>query len=171
MPAGYFGHTADVPDYAFNVEEAKSLLAAAGYPDGFSLEMFISESEIYIVTMQIIQQQWKKIGVDLKLVVVDHSTYHSRIREDANPVVIYGAYRTPLIADIYLTQFYASASIVGKDTAITNFSHLGEVDADGDGVIDGIDNLIETARAEPDPEKQKVLYAQAQQLILSLIHI
>lgn len=165
VPAGYFGHTADVPDYAFDVEEAKSLLATAGYPDGFSLEMFISESDIYIVTMQIIQEQWKKIGVDLNLIVVDHSTYHARIRENANPVVIYGAYRTPLIANIYLTQFYHSDSVVGKETAVVNFSHYGDVDADGDGVIDGVDDLIETARAEPDPERQKELYAEAQQLI------
>jgi len=148
VPSGYYGHTDEVPDYPYDVEEAKRLLAEAGYPDGFALEMFISE-----------------FGVDLKLTVVDHSTYHTRIREDVNPVVIYGAYRTPLISHIYLSQFYHSDSIVGKETAITNFSHYGEVDADGDGVTDGIDDLIETAQFEPDVERQKVLYAEAQRSI------
>jgi peptide/nickel transport system substrate-binding protein len=108
--------------------------------------------------MQIIQEMWKKIGVTLELKVVDHPTYHKLIRKDLNPVVIYGAYRYPLTGNIYLTQFYHSESIVGKPTAIINFSHYGET-------LPGVDKFIDDARFELDVEKQKDLWIQAQKQI------
>jgi peptide/nickel transport system substrate-binding protein len=120
--------------------------------------MNISNSNIYLPPMQVVQEMWKKIGVILKLNVVDHPTYHKLIRKDANPVVIYGAYRYPLTGNIYLNQFYHSASIVGKPTAIINFSHYGDA-------LPGVDQYIEDARYELDVEKQKGLWIKAQQQI------
>jgi peptide/nickel transport system substrate-binding protein len=80
---------------------------------------------------------------------------------------LYSATRTP-IAGVYLTQWYHSASIVGKKTAITNFSHYGEVDVDGDGDLtdNNIDRFIDQAAYEMDPEKQRRLYAEAQLQLL-----
>lgn len=167
VPPGYFGHI-DMPEdlkYHHDLGKAKKLLEEAGYGDGFSLTMKCSESSLYLPFVKIIQEQWSKIGVKLNIEVVDHSTYHSLIREDANPIVLYAAGRRP-IADVYLTQWYHSDSIVTKSTGVTNFSHYGEVDADGDGEVDSIDDLIEEARFELNPEKQKDLYAQAQKQLM-----
>ncbi len=158
LPAGYVGHTDDVVRYPHDSEKAKSLLAEAGYADGFTLSMNISNSNIYLPPMQVIQEQWKQVGVKLNLNVVDHPTYHKLIRQDANPVVIYGAYRYPLTGNIYLTQFYHSDSIVGKETAIINFSHYGEA-------IEGVDEQIDAARFELDLGKQKELWEKAQKQI------
>jgi len=44
----------------------------------------------------------------------------------------------------------------------TNFSHYGAVDANGDGKVDSIDDLIEKARWELDAEKQSGLWKEAQ---------
>ncbi len=158
LAIGYVGHTDDVMRYPYNPEEAKKMLAEAGYPDGFSLSMAISNSVIYLPPMQIVQEQWKKVGVKLELKVVDHPTYHKLIRQNLNPVVIYGAYRYPLTGNVYLTQFYHSDSIVGKPTAVINFSHYGEV-------IPGVDKLLDDARFELDVNKQKQLWIQAQKQI------
>jgi peptide/nickel transport system substrate-binding protein len=158
LPAGYVGHTDDVVRYEYDPAKAKSLLAEAGYPDGFKMSMNISNSNIYLPPMQVIQEQWKKIGVQLDLNVVDHPTYHKLIRQDVNPVVIYGAYRYPLTGNIYLTQFYHSDSIVGKPTAVINFSHYGEA-------LPGVDQYIDAARYELDVAKQKSLWVAAQQQI------
>jgi peptide/nickel transport system substrate-binding protein len=67
-----------------------------------------------------------------------------------------------------MTQFFHSVSIVGKKTAITNFSHYGEVDVNGDGNVtdNSIDDLIDKARYEMDLEAQKKLYAEAQMRLL-----
>jgi peptide/nickel transport system substrate-binding protein len=98
--------------------------------------------------------------VNLELRVVDHPTYHRLIRENTVPVVIYGAFRYPLTGTALLDQFYHSASIVGRPTAVTNFSHYG-------GVIPGMDAEIDGARHETDPEKQKQLWMQAQRKIMT----
>jgi peptide/nickel transport system substrate-binding protein len=158
LPSGYVGHTDDVARYPYNSETAKSLLAEAGFAQGFEMSMNISNSNIYLPPMQVIQEMWKKVGVTLNLNVVDHPTYHKLIRQDANPVIIYGAYRYPLTGNIYLNQFYHSDSIVGKPAAIINFSHYGDA-------LPGVDQYIDDARYELDVEKQKKLWIEAQKQI------
>lgn len=159
LPSGYLGHTSDVPTTPYDPEKSKALLEEAGYGDGLNLTMAISNSDIYLPPMQVIQEMWKQIGVNLELNVVDHPTYHRLIREDVNPVVIYGAYRYPLTGTIYLTQFYHSQSAIGTPTASTNFSHYGEV-------IPGVDELLDKARSELDQEAQVALWEEAQRKII-----
>ncbi|MBC2711225.1 MAG: polyamine ABC transporter substrate-binding protein [Desulfosarcina sp.] len=159
LPSGYVGYTDNVVRYPYDVAKAKKFLVDAGHKDGFKLSMNISNSNIYLPPMQVIQEMWKKIGVDLELKVVDHPTYHKLIRKDVNPVVIYGAYRYPLTGTRYFTQFYHSDSIVGKETAIINFSHYGEA-------LPGVDKYIDDARFELDVTKQIRLWEAAQKQIV-----
>ena len=151
----------------YNPEKAKQLLKEAGYPKGFTIKMFMTELAAYMTPTVILQEQWRRVGINIELETVDHPTYHSKIRKDANPLVLYNATRTP-IAGVYLRQFFHSASIVGKKTAITNFSHYGEVDVDGDGDLtdNSIDRFIDEAATEMDLEKTKQLYIKAQLQLL-----
>jgi peptide/nickel transport system substrate-binding protein len=141
-------------DYATDREKAKKLLAQAGFPNGFPLEMVTSEMTGYRILYESMQAQLAKVGITINLKVVDHSTMHSLIRKDANPMVIYIAWRPN--ADVYLTQFFHSDSIVvtGKKPN-TNFAHY-----------DKIDGLIEQARTETDAAKQVALWKEAQVKIL-----
>src|SRR6202007_228633 len=100
-------------------------------------------------TMEIVQAQLKRVGINLELQVVDHPTFHAQIRKDLSDVVMYAASRFP-VADVYLTQFFHSRSIVQTPTAVTNFSHCGDADQE-----------IDAARVEPDPAKQKALWLAA----------
>lgn len=158
LPSGYVGHTDDVPYTPYDPEKSRALLKETGQWKGLSLSMVCSNSNIYLPPMQVIQEMWKKIGVNLELKVVDHPTYHRLIREDVNPIVIYGAFRYPLTGTIYLTQFYHSKSAIGKPTASLNFSHYGEV-------IPGADDLLDQARYELDLKKQVKLWQEAQRKI------
>jgi peptide/nickel transport system substrate-binding protein len=139
-------------DLAYNVDRAKAkeMLAAAGYPDGFSLEVVTSEMTGYRRIYENMQAQLAEVGVSLTVDVVDHSSMHSMIREDVNPIVVYIAWRPN--ADVYLTRFYHSDSIVVTGAKPdTNFSHY-----------DQLDDLIEAARIETDADKQVELWKQAQ---------
>jgi peptide/nickel transport system substrate-binding protein len=137
-------------DYKTDRDKAKKLLAAAGFPNRFSLDVFTTEMTGYRVLYESMQAQLAKVGIKLNVKLVDHSSFHSMIRKDANPLVIYIAWRPN--ADVYLTQFLLSDSIVvtGKKPN-TNFSHYNK-----------IDGLIEQARNETDAAKQVALWKEAQ---------
>jgi peptide/nickel transport system substrate-binding protein len=140
--------------YPVDREQAKQMLADAGYPDGFELEVITSEMTGYRRLYENMQAQLAEVGVDLKVNVVDHSTMHSQIRQDVNPLVVYIAWRPN--ADVYLTRFFHSDStVVSGASPDTNFSHY-----------DQIDDLIEGARVETDSEKQIEMWKQAQAKIL-----
>ena len=137
-------------EYAVDLDMAAALLAEAGYADGFTLEMVSSERESYLKNYESMQAQLAQIGIDIVVNVVDHTSMHSLIREDVNPLVIYVAWRPN--ADVYLTRFYHSDSIVVTGAAPdTNFSHYAE-----------IDDMIEAARVEIDPDTQIQMWKDAQ---------
>ncbi|MBW3634271.1 MAG: polyamine ABC transporter substrate-binding protein [Chloroflexi bacterium] len=156
MPGGLTQEEAEAAGVAYeqDIERARELLAEAGYPDGFSMDLITSEMAAYRANYEVLQAELAEIGITLNLNVVDHATMHEQIRENVNPIVIYVAYRPN--ADVYLTNFFHSDSIVGEGVSpITNFSHYAE-----------IDDLIEQARAETDPAAQEELWKQANIQIL-----
>lgn len=156
--------------YEGDIEKAKALLKEAGVSD-LSFEVVISElATSYRKPLVALQAQVKKAGIDMKLKVVDHSSFHSLIRQDASPLVYYACWRPN--SDVFLTRFYHSASVVVKGAKPdTNFSHYGAVDADGDGKVDTIDELIEAARFELDGEKQAALWKEAQMELLKNVAV
>lgn len=141
-------------DYPFDIERAKALLAEAGYANGITLEVVHTELAVMLRPMENIQAQMRKAGIDLRLRVVDHPTYHAMTRADASQIVHFMAWRPN--ADIFLTRFYHSSTDVTtgakKDT---NFSHYAAIDA-----------LIDAARVSPDAGKQAELWRQASVKIL-----
>jgi len=52
-----------------DLPRAKKLLAAAGYPDGVSWELLLKANEINTPEAEMIQAQWARVGIDLKLAV------------------------------------------------------------------------------------------------------
>ncbi len=152
--------------YENNIEKAKQLLAEAGYPNGLETEAIVSEMDSsYRKPMIAIQAQVKKAGINLKLNVVEHASFHSMVRQDASPIVYYASWRPNV--DVFLSRFYSSdASVVSGKKPDTNFSHYGLVDANGDGKIDTIDQLIDQARWELDSKKQDQLWKEAQIQVL-----
>jgi peptide/nickel transport system substrate-binding protein len=141
-------------DYPTDLEKARRLLAQAGFPNGFTLDMSTSEMSGYRILYESMQAQLAKVGIKVNVRVVDHPTMHSLIRKDANPFVIYIAWRPN--ADVYLTQFLHSDSIVvSGPKPNTNFSHYNKIDA-----------LIERARVETDAAKQAAMWKEAQVKIM-----
>ena len=141
-------------DYKTSLEKARGLLAEAGMPGGFSVDLVTSELGIYKIHYESMQAQLSKIGITVRLRVVDHPSYHALIRKDANPIVIYVAFRPT--ADIYLRSFYHSAStVVTGAHPDTNFAHYA-----------GVDDLIDRARVETSAVRQVELWKEAQIKIL-----
>jgi peptide/nickel transport system substrate-binding protein len=141
-------------DYARDLDQAKALLAEAGYADGFTLKLVTSERGHYLVNYQSLRDQLAAIKVEIDLEIVEHREMHKRIRRDENPIVIYVAWRPN--ADVFLTRFFHSNSAVMTGVSPdTNFSHY-----------DKIDRLIEAARTARDPASQVRIWKQAQVKLL-----
>ena len=76
LPPGYFGHMpVAMPEY--DPEQAKKLLAEAGHPNGFTIKgYFISKSFAFPKVMTLVQEQLKKVGINVDMQLVEHPTYH-----------------------------------------------------------------------------------------------
>ena len=157
VPRGYLGFTADNGLPGTDIAKAKALLAEAGHPNGLTVKVIQSQLPEMLTAMQVFQAQLKRAGINLDLQVVEHATFHAQIRKDLSPLVYYSAARFP-IADVTLTQFFHSRSIVGTPTAVTNFSHCNVADAE-----------IDAARTEPDAAKQVELWHAAQRKIVAAV--
>ena len=67
MPPGDFLYDSKFDDfYEFDLDKARSLLADAGYPDGFTLDFFVFPGENTRVS-EVIQASWAEIGVEVGL--------------------------------------------------------------------------------------------------------
>ncbi len=144
---------ADWP-FTFDQERAKKLLAEAGFPNGLSIDVFITEREEYKTHLLIVQEQLRKIGLQLNIRVVDHTSYHADIRKDLNAMTVYGSGQPPL-AQAVLNAFYNSAAIVTKPSRNMNFSHYGDIAGNSDAAMD-------RANQETDDAKRLALLKQIQ---------
>jgi peptide/nickel transport system substrate-binding protein len=156
LPPGYFGHIpVEMPEY--NPELAKKLLAEAGYPNGFTVKnYFITKSYGYPKIMVMVQEQLKKVGINVEIQMVEHPTYHRNIRKNLNPFVLYGGTRLT-DGDVWLSLFFHSSEAPDPATGNmgTNFAHYS-----------GIDDLLEEGRRTRDPKKRAELYHEAQRRIM-----
>jgi len=128
-------------EYPMDTERAMELLAEAGYPDGFELDLVTSEMEDYRTNYEVLAEELRQIGITVNLEVVQHAAMHDLIREGRNAIVIYVAFRPT--ADTYLTQFFTT------DGGVTNFSNYT------------VDELRDQARAELDPDAQAQIWKDA----------
>ena len=163
VPEEFYGalKAADIPPelrYPYDPAKAKALLAEAGLPNGFSIEALSSERSDYRQNMLMVQDQVRKVGINITLKIVDHASYHAAIRKDEGTIAMLSTAIAPT-APAVINEFLHSAAAVGKPASLRNFSHYG--------VMGGsVDALVDRAVAETDAARQLDLLRQAQLQIL-----
>jgi peptide/nickel transport system substrate-binding protein len=65
-PAGFFGSLEEDP-YKLDVAKAKALLAEAGYPDGFEIQLEIANTQPYSAIAQSIQSTFAEAGIKVTI--------------------------------------------------------------------------------------------------------
>ncbi|MFI7294894.1 ABC transporter substrate-binding protein [Streptomyces sp. NPDC050121] len=92
--------------YAYDPDKAKSLLAKAGYPNGFSATMLsLTVNPPTSDVAQAVISDWAKIGVKVRAVnASDGSKYSREYLSGEHPMVSYGYGYIPLF--LYAKQFY-----------------------------------------------------------------
>jgi ABC-type transport system substrate-binding protein len=134
--------------YAYDPTKAKQLLTAAGYPDGFNASMiFVVPSSTVQQIFQVLQQEWKAIGIHLTLApstngVTDFYVRHSAplgLAQGSGGVGTYG------ILNPYVPGFIGDACNYNDPTISALYNTLRGVDPaspQGIALLHQIENVV-----------------------------
>lgn len=77
FPHGLYGFNPDLPQIPYDPDEAKALLAQAGYPDGFDLTVHVKSSSTQneMTQMRLAVSMWEKVGIRASIKVVEESEF------------------------------------------------------------------------------------------------
>nr|WP_330396863.1 ABC transporter substrate-binding protein [Anaeromicrobium sediminis] len=148
--AKYFNKDLHIPER--NIEEAKKLLEEAGYPEGFSTEVWTNDRKERIDMATIMQSQLKEIGIDLKIQVLEWSAYLEGLKNSRQSLYIVGWTMSAPDPDMGLYPLFHS-SMKGSN----NFSYFGDEE---------IDKMLEDGRILEDSAERQELYYTIQEKIV-----
>lgn len=148
-----FGHNPNLAPYPYDVENAKKLLAEAGYPNGFDATIYVPDRKVRIKLAEVLQAQLKPLGINISLQVLEQGTYFKVTGDDGvHDICIDGWSNSSGDADLSLTPVFSQAGI----PAAQNISHYRNPE---------VDQLLDQARSETDQEKRKQIYWKIQEII------
>jgi dipeptide transport system substrate-binding protein len=95
IPPILWGYNDAVKDYPYDPAKAKELLAQAGFPNGFELELwYLPVTRPYNPDgkrmAEMIQADWDKVGVKAKLLTFEWAEYRKRAKGGEHQVVMFG---------------------------------------------------------------------------------
>ena len=146
IPKQNFGYDPSIKPYEYNPEKAKELLAAAGYPQGFSTKLDVTPPDADIA--QVFKAQWEKIGVKVEINVVDSQTMTSNLAaKKTSPLYYIG--NTGWTMDA-MSNFQ---SYIKSDRRYNRWKN------------EEADRLIDIEEKTIDPQKRQEAFTKLQQLI------
>lgn len=139
---------ADLEQRVQNIQRAKELLSEAGHPNGLDLELFTTPGRPGLVEQAVAYQEMAKAaGIRLKIQQIPNNVYWSDYW---------------LKKDLYISNWNFRPSV--DETLATTYESQAKWN-ESYYKNEQMDKLIVQARSEPDTEKRKALYAQAQKLL------
>jgi peptide/nickel transport system substrate-binding protein len=149
FPPDYWAYY-DVPAMERDVEGAKALLAEAGYPDGFDIEILSWAQYAFLnQAAYVVQAQLQEIGINSEVVLEENAIFVERL------------YAT---SDYDMSVTGTSAYIDPNDIFATNFASDAPNNSMGYANARA-DELIAQGIAETDQAARKDIYAELQQLL------
>ncbi|WP_078410037.1 glutathione ABC transporter substrate-binding protein [Priestia abyssalis] len=146
-----FGYNANMKAYEYNLNEAKKLLAEAGYPNGFETTLKTMDSKERINLAEVLQSQLKGIGIKVNIQVLEYGTFVEQVNRGDSEMFILSWRNATGDADYnQYNLFHTNSHGAGGNTFFYSNKE--------------VDRLIEAARAEKDQEKRIDLYAKSQEL-------
>jgi glutathione transport system substrate-binding protein len=145
------------PEYEYDLEKAKKLMAEAGYPDGFKTHIWAPNDTENMKGMQFISQQLAQIGIEVEVVPMEEGTLSESIYSPQTP------------EESKVNMWYVSWSAFDFDGATTKLFHSANIPPTAPNVSyymsPKADELIDAGATEVDPEKRAKIYEELQQVI------
>ncbi|GEN50095.1 glutathione ABC transporter substrate-binding protein [Alkalibacterium pelagium] len=148
-----FGYDENVSGLEYNVEEARELLAEAGYEDGFSTTLWTNDNQDRIDTATAVQAQLQEIGIDVEIEQVEWGAYLEDTAAGEHDMFILGWTTVTGDADYGMYPLFHSDNY-GEAGNRTFFS------------TDELDSLLEEARQSSDEDERLDLYSRAQEILV-----
>ncbi len=154
FPHGLYGYNPDLPEIAYDPEEAKKLLADAGYKDGIDLTVSVnSESTKWeLSVLQMAESMWEAVGIRATIEVIDESDFMSRRKSGELQ-----CYTAQWMADFndpdnFIYTFFGNS----HNTTFRSLCYPKE----------DIMNRVQTARTMSDPKKRISEYRELERIIV-----
>ena len=148
-----FGYDEEIDGLQYDLEEAKKLLAEAGYEDGFTATLWTNDNPQRIDTAILLQDALKDLNIELKIEQMEFGTYIEELKKGDHDLYMLGWTNPMLDADHGLYMLFHSSSIGVPPNAMWYEN-------------DKVDELLEAGRQEMDDEKRLDIYKELQETII-----
>lgn len=156
LPPGSWGYDAsiesDVPKY--DPQNAKALMAEAGYPNGFSTKLYISNTPARVRMATIVQQYWKQnLNIDVEIMTSEWGTF-SEIASKGNAEIFAMSWTWYPDPFFFLNKIFHSNAIgsLGNGQGFNNAE---------------VDRLLDEALVITDQAERTKLYSKAVKEIIA----
>lgn len=146
--------------YAYDIEKAKSLLAEAGYPDGFKTTLMCASTTTNLKQCEFIQQQLAQVGIDVEINALESAVVNQKIEDVDVP-------GSEAEVDMYVIGW--SPSTGDADWGIRPMMAIESEPPMSYNICyyenEEVDQLLKDALATADDTKRAEAYAKVQDII------
>ena len=156
-PSGFFASLTDTP-FRLDVAKAKGLLAEAGYPDGFEVEMDAPNTSPWNEVSQAIQATMGEAGVKVSIVPGEQKQVITKYRARNHQIVL--LYWSPDYMDPH-----SNADTFARNPDNADDAQSKPLAWRNSWEIPELTKMTDAAVREPDAEKRKDMYLELQKLV------
>jgi peptide/nickel transport system substrate-binding protein len=152
IPRPVEGWTPDLWPYKVDPVKAKSLLAEAGYPNGFKTELYFNAGNAEREQTAIAaQSQLRKVGIEIEIRSIPWPTFVTNYQDGKMPMFTVNAISLPVAEDFLLSNYHSK-----NHGARGNFAFYTNTD---------VDKMIDALVTTTDPAKRREILRTLQRQI------
>ncbi len=151
IPEGLPGYKADFDPLPYHVDDAKALLAEAGYPNGLDLVITVPESRS--AHAQMVQADLKKIGINLTINMRETGAFWDDLENGEYQIMMMGWSYVVMDNDVGYYSLYQSKEVVSG-----NYPRLNDA---------RVDELLQKGRESSDPAERDAIYGEMEEIVMT----
>lgn len=153
MPPGLIGHNPDLEEIKYDPEKAKALMAEAGYPDGYEMDitMITNGPQTTLQMNEMVQSMLAKVGITVNILQMDDASWYATRAEGQ-----LGSYTTSWSADFNDPDNFLYTFFAPQNTIKRSFNYSNE---------EASKKVVE-ARSMTNPEERIEVYRELEKQII-----